>query len=116
MKTKTTRKFLKANYTLVKIGYCDLQNTFNDIDPDYYTTRAEGWASDFYYLGNGVMISTGYDPTGSKTLPRAICEKYERKAGKIRESYTSRKIKKYETYKRKMENLRRELLQEVLAM
>lgn len=79
MKTKTTKKFIRENYSVVlAVGYCDIQYITQYIDADYYITRAEGWGSDIYICGD-VTISTGYDPIGEH-VPYDICCKWDEAA------------------------------------
>ena len=85
MKYRTTRKAVKEQYkTILKIGYCNLQLLLSRVDPFAYSTRAEGWACDYYYIGNDVVISTGYAPIG-KPVSYDICREYEKKAQKALE-------------------------------
>ena len=66
MKFKVTRKEMKENYNnIISIGYCNAQYLLHFHDPIAYSTRAEGWACDYYEV-NGVLISTGYAPINSK--------------------------------------------------
>lgn len=65
-KTKRTLKGLKAQgYTVFKVGYCNLQHLLKYTEPFGYATRLEGWACDYYLLGNNIVISTGYSPKGN---------------------------------------------------
>lgn len=64
MKTKETRKAIKARgCKILSVGYCNAQYLLYYEKPFAYSTRAEGWACD-YYLFNDVIISTGYAPIG----------------------------------------------------
>ena len=66
MKFKTTKKAMKENYNkIAKIGYCNAQFLLKYIEPTAYSTRAEGWACDYYDI-NGILISTGYAPIEPK--------------------------------------------------
>lgn len=66
MKIKTTKKSIKESYAKVySIGYCNLAWLLKYEYPFAYSTRVEGWACDYYKVGN-VIISTGYSPIGSK--------------------------------------------------
>ena len=82
MKLKTTRKQIRdAGMPIVAVGYCDLQTTFHvlGIEPFAYSTRAEGWACDYYEIDGRFIISTGYAPIGQQVKDykrmRAIEEK-----------------------------------------
>lgn len=48
-------------------GYCNLQFLLKFQEPFAYSTRAEGWACDYYNV-DGVLISTGYSPLKSKRV------------------------------------------------
>lgn len=66
MKFKTTKKAMQNNYNkIVSIGYCNAQYLLQYENAIAYSTRAEGWACDYYDV-NGVLISTGYAPLSSK--------------------------------------------------
>lgn len=82
MKFKVTRKEIKENYnTILKVSYCNLQNMLNCEEPFAYSTRAEGWACDYYDIGYGVVISTGYAPIGTP-VNYETCREYEKRAEK----------------------------------
>jgi len=67
MKTKFTRKEIKENYNIIiEVGYCKLQDLLTYKQPFGYSTRAEGWACDYYELSNNICISTGYAPIKKK--------------------------------------------------
>ena len=85
MKYKTTRKAMKESYDrIAKVGYCNLQHLLRFQEPFAYSTRAEGWACDYYDI-NGVLISTGYDPIEGKRTKcnYDICRKYDDAARKV---------------------------------
>ena len=66
MKFKTTKKAVRAGYAhIIGTGYCSLQNLLYFRDPVAYSTRAEGWACDYYDFGSTV-ISTGYAPLATR--------------------------------------------------
>lgn len=65
-KIKVTKKAMKDEFTrIVRIGYCDAQYLLKFVEPFAYSTRAEGWACDYYNI-NGILISTGYAPLESR--------------------------------------------------
>lgn len=67
MKLHTTRKQIReANMPIIAVGYCDMQTVFEvlGIEPFAYSTRAEGWACDYYEIEGKAIISTGYAPIG----------------------------------------------------
>lgn len=109
MKVKVTRKEVKENFTNVLcISYCNLQYLLYYRSADYYSTRAEGWACDYYVINNDVIISTGYAPIGQK-IDYKIVRKYDLKAQKIIYSDF-----KFETKKRKLDTLLNQFINEVL--
>lgn len=64
MKIKVTRKSIKEKYPkIISVGYCNLQWLLNYEYAFAYSTRAEGWACDYYKVGD-TIISTGYAPIG----------------------------------------------------
>ena len=76
MKFKTTKKAMKDNYsTILSIGYCNAQNLLKYENEIAYSTRAEGWACDYYEVNN-VLISTGYAPIG-QSVDYATLKKYD---------------------------------------
>ena len=85
MKFKTTKKAMRENYnTILKIGYCNIQNLLQYEEAIAYSTRAEGWACDYYEVGN-VIISTGYAPIG-ESVPYDLQREYNDLAEEIRYS------------------------------
>lgn len=68
MKLKTTKKEVKLYYyRILSAGYCEMQYLLNYIKPFGYSSRAEGWACDYYEVG-GCCISTGYSPIASQHM------------------------------------------------
>lgn len=112
MKTKTTKKFLKENYRLINAGNGNLQNLLTFVQPEYYCTRAEGWACDAYIVGVYAILD-GYDCIG-KTKSYDVLKKYDDKAREILDKYRSGS--KYYTYNRTrtvLEKLIYKMLEEV---
>ena len=67
-KLKATMRDIKnSNYIVLGVGYCDLQATLNYESPEYYATRAEGWACDCYRINERYSIVTGYSTQRSST-------------------------------------------------
>lgn len=109
-KYKTTKKTIKEEYKkIIGIGYCNLQNLLKFQEPFAYSTRAEGWACDYYYI-DGVLISTGYAPIDSRHTKSTydICRKYDEAARKILCGHSL-----YEEQKEKVNNLLMEYIKEV---
>ena len=87
MKCKTTKKEVTRNYsTILKVGYCDLQNLLNYENAFAYSAGASGWACDYYDV-NGACISTGYAPIGV-SVDYEIRKKYDTLSEKIRYDYS----------------------------
>lgn len=115
MKCRVTEKEIRNSFTdVVRIGYCRLQTLLMCESPFAYTCGRDGWKADFYDYGV-TCISTGYAPIG-KIVPYEITEKYERKARKNYNAFSDRKIKKWETLKRRNYKLICEMLAEVDAL
>lgn len=85
-KIKVTKKAIKESYnTILSIGYCNTQYLLKYENEYAYSTRAEGWACDYYVVGN-VCISTGYSPIG-KSVNYDLTKKYEDQAREISCNY-----------------------------
>lgn len=85
MKTKITMQSVKAQYpTIIKIGYCNLQDLLCVERPVYYTCGAYGWNSDIYTIAPGVAICTGYLPFGNVKPDFDVIRKYEKRAHEMR--------------------------------
>lgn len=81
-KYRTTKKAIREmGDPIYCVGYCNLQNLLKFRDPFAYSSRAEGWACDYYYL-HDVIISTGYSPIGHKT-DYNLCHEYDNKAREV---------------------------------
>lgn len=92
MKVKTTKKAIMQNSAKVyAIGYCALQRLLNYQVPYAYSAGALGWCCDYYNLGNGRTLSTGYSPAG-ENLPRELIRKYEDKAEKLTKAEDLKKL------------------------
>lgn len=109
-KYTTTKKAMKEEYKkIIGVGYCSLQNLLSFQEPFAYSTRAEGWACDYYDVG-GVLISTGYAPIDSRRTKSTyeICKKYDEAARKILCEFSL-----YEEQKEKVNDLLMEYIKEV---
>lgn len=79
MKTKTTKKQIRANFTtILSFGYCRAQNLLYYKNPFAYSAGVNGWSCDYYEVDNK-CISTGYLPIG-KSTGYALVHEYEKKA------------------------------------
>lgn len=109
MKYKTTKKAIREMGDPVYcVGYCNLQNLLRTVDPFAYSTRAEGWACDYYRI-NGVIISTGYSPIGRKT-DYNLCREYDQKALEV-----LRELIPWEEQREKLEALASEFVEKLTA-
>lgn len=81
-KYKTTKKAIREiGDPIYCVSYCNLQNLLRFRDPFAYSTRAEGWACDYYSIEN-FIICTGYAPIGRKT-DYNLCREYDQKAREV---------------------------------
>lgn len=111
MKFKTTKKAISSEYNkIVSIGYCNAQFLLKYEEPTAYSTRAEGWACDYYDI-DGVLISTGYAPIESKNTHcnYDIIRKYDQQAEKIACDYSLT----WEQQKAKVKELLNEFIKEI---
>lgn len=110
MKYRTTKKAIREMIDPVYcVGYCNIQNLLRFIDPFAYSTRAEGWACDYYYAYD-VIISTGYSPIGRKT-DYNLCREYDQKALAIWSNYNLT----FEQQQEKVEALIEEFVEKLTA-
>ena len=86
MKFKATAKEIKSRYTVIRVGYCDLQKLLGAFEPIAYTAGAEGWHSDIYTFG-GIAIATGYRPFGDIRPSYDLVSKYEQQARAVCADY-----------------------------
>lgn len=86
MKFKTTRKaVMESNNTVLKVGYCELQNLLYFKEPQAYTSGIYGWNADIYDI-DGLIIVMGGRPFGNYSNYDLV-EEYEQKAHKIATDY-----------------------------
>ena len=72
MKTLKTKKSMKQSAKeTYSVGYCGLQFLLRYREPEAYSAGAEGWACDYYRIGD-VLISTGYNPTGKNISYKTV--------------------------------------------
>lgn len=108
MKFKATKKEMKEGYnTIISIGYCNAQSLLRDKSPIAYSSGIYGWACDYYDV-DGVLISTGYSPIGTRA-DYNIIRKYNNKAEKINYNYNLN----YEQQKNQVNKLLNEFIKEV---
>lgn len=106
MKKQVTKKSIRERGArIICIGYCNACYLLRDLDPFAYSARAEGWACDYYYVGNNVIIATGYDcdRLGGKYADAAKVREYNERARRI------------EGFSAEAKQSRAELLEEFIA-
>lgn len=82
MKFKTTKKAIKSHYyTIIAVGYCDLQDLLHYENPIAYTCGVYGWNADIYDI-DGVAIVTGYRPFGEH-IDYDVVDAYNKAAKKF---------------------------------
>lgn len=93
MKAKISKKDVNKRFLNVLNIDADLiPNLLYFNYPFAYSTRVEGWACDYYEIGN-FCLSSGYSPIG-KNVTRDLQQKFETKAKKIIQSnYFKRETK-----------------------
>lgn len=98
LKVKVSKKDIKESYSnIITIPYCDAQFLLSGKQARYYSTRAEGWACDYYEIDKNTIISTGYAPIDSKLRDYELTRKYDDKARAIYCNYDieyNKRIKK----------------------
>jgi len=109
MKKLLTKKAVRnMNYTILAVGYGDLQYLLNMENEFGYSAGVNGWDCDYYYSPDyEFIISTGYRPVGQKT-DYNICKKYDNMAHEL--------IKKHiygEELKIELQKLMAEFIEEV---
>ena len=65
MKQEAKKSKIMNDYYCQTVGYCNLQNLFESVEPDYYTCGVYGWYADVYTNGN-LAIVTGCVPFGER--------------------------------------------------
>lgn len=89
-KYRVTKKSMNEDYRIIiSTGYCNLQHLLQYTEPFAYSTRAEGWACDYYDV-DGVLICTGYAPMKGKRNHSTyeIEHDYDNKARELRNTIT----------------------------
>lgn len=84
MKYKVSKKTMKEAYgnRIIEVGYCQLQHLLSQQSANAYSTRAEGWACDWYEFP-GFVICTGYAPIGKRLFSYEETEFWDKAAEKI---------------------------------
>ena len=95
MKLQTTKTNIKNNfYTVLTVGYCELQYLLNYSNAFAYSAGVYGWNCDFYVPStnyNGVCLATGYntDRLGGKRVSYELIKEYEQKARELLLDYNT---------------------------
>ena len=112
MKLKATKKEMREHYWyILSVGYCEMQSLLNEQRPFAYSSRAEGWACDYYEVDD-VLLSEGYAPLSNKNMTEdySTIKEYENKALKIDElclPYNEKKEKKETLLKEMLNSLKK---------
>lgn len=88
MKIRVTKTEMKKRWgrLLVFVPDGSMQCFKAVIDPFAYSTRAEGWACDYYDCGS-FCISEGYDPAGKRIMNYEDFTPYREAHNKIKRNY-----------------------------
>ena len=80
MKLKATKKSIKENYNrIIGIGSCNAQHLLKYSNAFGYSSGSNGWACDYYEVGN-VCISTGYSYIHGIKYKYDLLDHYEKLA------------------------------------
>lgn len=80
-KAKTSMNYTKNFRRVFRCGYCDLQNIFRGIEPQFYNAGVYGWNCDLYVdYSTDTVITTGYRNMRGERIPSALIEKYNERA------------------------------------
>lgn len=83
LKFKVSKKEIKNNSNkVIKAGYCELQYLLTNKKAFAYSSGVYGWACDYYNLGSGVILSTGYSPIG-ESVDWETSKKFDNEAKEI---------------------------------
>ena len=109
MKTRVTKKQINNNFLNILCVDSDLIPNLLFFNPAFaYSTRAEGWACD-YYETNNVCLSSGYSPIG-KNINRDLQKQFEEKAKKVIQS----KFFKQETKQKRINSLLTQFIEKAI--
>ena len=88
-KSKVTMKYVNTFKRVFRCGYCELQDVFYGIDPQFYNSGVYGWNCDIYAdYSKGLAITTGYRNMRGDRIPPELLNKYTEQAKEIRNKYT----------------------------
>ena len=83
MKLQTTKKCIKEKSAKVLCaGYCSAWYLLLNKNAFAYSAGVYGWQCDYYDLGNGIILATGYDCSrlGGKRVSCDLLDEYNNKA------------------------------------
>ena len=79
-KKKVTKKAIKSRFSnIYNVGYCHIQSLLRYSEPFAYSSGAYGWSCDYYDLGGGVVLSSGYSCIG-QVVDYETLKKWEHEA------------------------------------
>lgn len=83
-KKQVTKKSMINRFgkKLLSIGYADLQALLKFEEAIAYHSGVDGWNCDYFIIGGGYCVATGYRPHGQK-VDFLIVQKFENKAREI---------------------------------
>lgn len=108
MKTKITRKkVFETHKDVIQVGYCDLYHLLKFSEPQFYTTRPEGWGADVYSMDSTAIV-TGYKPFGNVKPSSDFVKAFDNKAYEIQSENVS-----YESKRERVTSLLEDFLAQV---
>lgn len=117
-KERISKRELKSRFRVIDAGH--IENLLTREDPDYYTTRVEGWGCDIYTFNvegvEGVVaLAVGYDTICGNPPQRVwdLARKYDDKARALLNK-TRYNIKKYNYVKTILRRWIHQYIKEVL--
>ena len=83
-KKKVTKKSMVNRFgeKLISVGYADLQSLLKFENEIAYHAGVYGWNCDYFIIGGGYCVATGYRPHGQK-IDFSIVQQYEKEAREI---------------------------------
>ena len=117
LKVRITNKELREGYYTIELSYGATQNILKFQPARFCNYGVYGWNYDVYELDWNLAICTGYRPV--KSIPeklnkqaREIVKKYDKKA----EALHSWDYKKYENYRKAIDRLYNNMVNELNAL
>lgn len=116
MKFRTTKKAMRENNYILSVGNGEIQHLLAYESPIAYSTRAEGWACDYYEVSTSnarcLVISSGYATINSKnaSMDYSRMREYDEQARAIKNDWN----KPYEVRAQEMKKLLRQFADEAM--